>query len=180
MNALLACVLFLLAISCAQPAKQPPAGRLPATDSPVKVSLNPDSVGERTAHIPAVGVDSGLFITIDSVRITAPVVKVNEVYTRAEFNYVIIHNPELYTYPPLQPDSAYRIWCKRKKEGTYNSCGSYVSFGSEAGQDGFNVLYGWFLRKHTGDGAHIVLRKQLIEAYEWMNSLHNHFVYGGG
>lgn len=100
-------------------------------------------------------------------------------YSREEFNSIIDSFPELYSDIVLHPDSAYansRIWVD-----LVDSLGNklHVSFGGEAGQDGYYMLYAWFLKNKNGIQQHAARRKKLLEIYRTLNHLFGSLNYGG-
>lgn len=88
-------------------------------------------------------------------------------YGKEEFNEIIDNHPELISDYIQNPDLVYP--CSGEKEG----------FNSEAGQDGYFMLYAYFLKNKNGDKKYSERRKKLINIYQNINSLFVHFEYGG-
>lgn len=103
--------------------------------------------------------------TKDTIRIvtgTGDLVK----YSKTEFNGIVDEHPELTTDRIEDPDLTY--YCHGKK-----------GFNSEAGQDGYYVLYAYFLKQKNGIAACAERRRKLIELYLHINSLFQRFQHGG-
>lgn len=100
-------------------------------------------------------------------------------YSKEEFNDIVDNFPELYETPVISPDSAYdksSLWVD-----LVDSAGNKkrISFGSEAGQDEYYILYAYFLKHKNGIGKYTVRRKKLHEIYNTLNSLFGDLQYGG-
>ena len=88
-------------------------------------------------------------------------------YGKQEFNQLIDNHPEFLSDYVKDPDL------------TYYSNGEKGEFNSEAGQDGYYMLYAYFLKNKNGDTKYAARRKKLIDIYSNINSLFAHFEYGG-
>ncbi len=100
-------------------------------------------------------------------------------YSKNEFNGIIDDYPELYEGAVNNPESTY----SRSSffVGLIDSAGneSHLSFGSEAGQDGYYILYAYFLKHKNGIAKYSVRRKKLLEIYSTLNDLFDNLNYGG-
>lgn len=104
-------------------------------------------------------------VTKDTVRIvtgTGDTLK----YGKTEFNGIVDEHPELTTDRIEDPDLTY--YCHDKK-----------GFNSEVGQDGYYVLYAYFLKQKNGIQQNSERRKKLIALYLNINSLFQRFQHGG-
>lgn len=88
-------------------------------------------------------------------------------YAKDEFNKIIDDHPELVSDYIQNPDQ------------TYNCNGERGAFDSEVGQDGYFMLYAYFLKNKNGEQSYSEIRKKLIGLYSNINSLFGHFEYGG-
>jgi hypothetical protein len=88
------------------------------------------------------------------------------IYTREEFNSMVDNHPEFFSDEMPNPDLAYYA---ANKEG----------FNSEVGQDGYYVLYAYFLKQKNGIGKYAERRKKLIDIYENINQLFQQLQGGG-
>ncbi len=86
-------------------------------------------------------------------------------YCKEEFNAIVDDHPEFYDDLVYKPD-----W-------TYHTYGN--DFGSEAGQDGYYVLYAYFLRQQNGVEKYAEQRQKLTEIYLNINHLFQQ-IQGGG
>ena len=117
-------------------------------------------------------VDSSLFARKDSVLIGFPGYD-SVTYSRDEFNDIVVHFPELYSLPTVDPDIAY-----------YGSVfsgkiGNGVRFNSEVGQDEFYTLYAFFLRNQDTGQRLAGSRDTLIRIFEEINDIFGQLNHGG-
>ena len=77
---------------------------------------------------------------------------------------------DVYLLPP--DESYYRI-------NHLNKDTIFHHFSSEAGQDNFYILYGYFLSIRNGIEKYKTERKKLIDIYETINSIHSTLQHGG-
>lgn len=92
-------------------------------------------------------------------------------YTREKITEILKCYPILYHGKILSPDTAY--WQGRK----FKDC---PSFGSEAGQDGFMMLYGHFLKNRENSATHWKpIREHLILTYLNLNHFFGVIQHGG-
>lgn len=101
------------------------------------------------------------------------------IYSREEFNDIIDNFPELYSDNVSHPDTTYgnsKIYVD-----LIDSLGNNkrISFGSEAGQDQYYILYAWFLKNKQGIVKYAARRKKLLEIYRTLNSIFGQLNYGG-
>lgn len=89
-----------------------------------------------------------------------------DTYSKAEFNHIVDTHPEFFSNEVRHPDLAYY---GADKEG----------FNSEAGQDGYYVLYAWFLKQRNSINKYAERRKKLISIYENINELFEQVQHGG-
>jgi len=111
--------------------------------------------------------DNSKYYTTQDTLIIATEIGDTLKYGKEEFNEIIDNHPELVSDNIQNPDQIY--YCSGEKEG----------FNSEAGQDGYYMLYAYFLKNKNGDKKHSERRKNLIDIYLNINSLFGHFEYGG-
>jgi len=88
------------------------------------------------------------------------------VYTKEEFNHIVDTHPEFFEDEMVHPDLAY-------------NCADKEGFNSEAGQDGYYVLYAYFLKQKNGIGKYAERRKKLITIYENINEIFANIQHGG-
>ena len=88
-------------------------------------------------------------------------------FAKNEFNKIINKHPEFFDEYPNGPDQLY--FNHNDKE----------EFGSEVGQDIYYALYAYFLKQKNGEKKYEKERKKLIDIYLKINSLFQHFQYGG-
>ncbi len=88
-------------------------------------------------------------------------------FAKNEFNEIINKHPEFFEENPNNPDQLY--FNDSDKE----------EFGSEVGQDNYYTLYAYFLKQKNGEKKYEKERKKLIDIYLKINSLFQHFQYGG-
>ncbi len=86
-------------------------------------------------------------------------------YSKEEFNAIVDNHPEFYDDWVYKPD-----W-------TYHTYGT--GFGSEAGQDGYYVLYAYFLKQQNGVEKYAEQRQKLTDIYLNINCLFQQ-IQGGG
>lgn len=99
-------------------------------------------------------------------------------YSKDEFNDIVDNFPELTSLNTQNPDTAYasKIWVD-----LVDSSGEkkHLTFGSEAGQDEYYILYSYFLKEKNGIAKYSVRRIKLLEIYRTLNSLFGSLNYGG-
>jgi hypothetical protein len=140
-------------------------GCKPKSGTPSRRSSKDSSISTFTKSV-----DSSLFARKDSVLVVG---YDSGTYSRGEFNDIVIHFPELYSLPTVDPDIAY-----------YGSVfsgkiGNGVRFNSEVGQDEFYTLYAFFLRnRDTGQGL-AGSRDTLIRIFEEINDIFGQLNHGG-
>lgn len=88
-------------------------------------------------------------------------------YSKNDFNKIVDRHPEFFEDYPNNPDQAY-FNSNDKKE-----------FASEVGQDSYYGLYAYFLKQKNGAKRFAQQRQKLIDIYSNINSLFEHFQYGG-
>ena len=110
--------------------------------------------------------NSKYYTTLDTLIISTEIGDTLK-YGKDEFNEIIDNHPELVSDNIRNPDQVYH--CNGEREG----------FNSEAGQDGYFMLYAYFLKNKNGDKKYSERRKKLINIYSNINSLFGHFEYGG-
>jgi hypothetical protein len=145
-------ILILTTLSCNNQTKQ--------TDK----TINSDTTKQITTNQKSD--NSKYYTTKDTLLITTETGDTLK-YTKDEFNKIVDNQSELLNDIPLDPDLAY-----------YCNAGS-GDFGSEVGQDDYYVLYAYFLKQKNGIEKNAELRKKLIDIYSNINSLFQHFQYGG-
>lgn len=84
-----------------------------------------------------------------------------------DYNRIIDKHPEFFNDLIQNPDRS------------YHSNYDFENFGSEAGQDGYYLLYAYFLKQKNGIDQNAYQRKKLIDIYSNINSLFGHLEYGG-
>jgi len=100
-------------------------------------------------------------------------------YSKNEFNDIVDNFPELYESPVRNPDTTYSIsmvWVDLV-DSLRNR--NHLTFGSEAGQDEYYILYAYFLKHKNGIAKYSVRRKKLLEIYNTLNDLFGMLNYGG-
>ncbi len=123
-------------------------------------------------------IDSSLYTNKDSVVITTENLD-TLIYSKKMFNDIVTYFPELYNDRIENPDISYF------KSGIYkeiiDSSGNdkSISFGSEAGQDEYYILYAYFLKKKTGEKKFLIRRKTLIKIYNDINDIFGDLQNGG-
>ena len=100
-------------------------------------------------------------------------------YSKNDFKDIIDNFPELYDETINNPDTTYSrssVWVD-----LVDSLGNknHLSFGSEAGQDEYYILYAYFLKHKNGIAKFSIRRKKLLEIYNTLNSLFGNLNYGG-
>lgn len=85
-------------------------------------------------------------------------------FAKDDFNKIIDKHAEFFEEHPNKPDQAYV---------------KINDFGSEVGQDNYYTLYAYFLKQKNGEKKYEKERKNLIDIYLKINSLFQHFQYGG-
>lgn len=88
-------------------------------------------------------------------------------YAKADFNKIIDKHPEFFKKYPDNPNLAY-----------FNG-NDTEEFASEVGQDNYYILYAYFLKQRNGVKEFAQQRQKLIDIYSNINSLFEHFEYGG-
>jgi hypothetical protein len=109
--------------------------------------------------------NSKYYIIQDTITITTEIGDTLR-YAKADFNSIVDKHPEFLKNYPENPDQAY-----------YNN--GKEEFSSEVGQDSYYELYAYFLKQKNGDEKYAQQRKKLIDIYSKINSLFQHFQYGG-
>ncbi len=112
-------------------------------------------------------IDKSKYYTNKDTIVIATEIGYTEKYGKEEFNEIIDNHPELTSDYTENPDQVYH--CSGDKEG----------FNSEAGQDGYFILYAYFLKNKNGDKKYSERRRKLIDIYQNINSLFANFEYGG-
>ena len=150
---LLSYILLLIFLSCNSPSKK--AGPKIDPDG----STHSDRVKQADK--------SNYYTTKDSLLIST---ETNETlkYSKEEFNKIIDTHQELYNDKVQDPEATF-----------YCSGGNREPFSNEAGQDEYFVLYAYFLKQKNGIEKYAERRKTLIDIYLSINSLFQHFQYGG-
>lgn len=93
-------------------------------------------------------------------------------YPQSELNLITRNYPVLVDTIPSDPNEAYVMsGCSSDKKG--------YRFGSEAGQDEFFVLYGYFLKLKNGEKKYQIQRERLIKIYRTINDIYGYLNYGG-
>jgi hypothetical protein len=100
-------------------------------------------------------------------------------YSKVQFNEIVDHFPIFYDSLPDQPDIAYQKSGIFKEYVNEEGVKKKISFGSEAGQDEFYILYAHFLQKNYGEQDLPQRRERLIAIYQTINELFGHLTYGG-
>lgn len=125
---------------------------------------------ERTTVAPAAQtkkIDNSKFHTQqDTILITTEIGDTIK-YSKAHYNNIVDKHPEFFQEYPDNPDLAY-FKDNDKKE-----------FGSEVGRDTYYTLYAYFLKQRNGIKEFASQRQKLIDIYSNINSLFQHFEYGG-
>jgi hypothetical protein len=100
-------------------------------------------------------------------------------FSKEEFNDVVDNFPELTSMNTLSPDSTYGL-CDISVE-LVDSVGNkkQLSFGSEAGQDDYYMLYAYFLKEKNGIAKYATRRNKLFEIYNTLNSIFGNLRHGG-
>ena len=88
-------------------------------------------------------------------------------FTNERFNKLVDGHEELYSDLVYNPDILYYDHAEN------------IDLGSEADQDAYYVLYAYFLKQKNGVDKYNTQRKTLINIYSHINSLFDHFQYGG-
>ena len=112
-------------------------------------------------------IDNSKYYTKEDTLIIPTEIGYTLKYEKKEFNAVIDSHPELVSDNIQNPDQVYH--CSGQKE----------RFNSEVGEDGYFMLYAYFLKNKNGDKKYSLRRKKLIHIYSNINSLFGHFKYGG-
>lgn len=110
--------------------------------------------------------NSKFYTTLDTLIIPTEIGDTLK-YAKNDFNKIIDDHPELVSDYTQNPDQ------------TYHCYGEKDPFNSEAGQDGYFMLYAYCLKNKNGDKPYSERRKKLIGIYANINSLFRHFEYGG-
>lgn len=111
--------------------------------------------------------DNSKYYTNQDTLVIINEIGVTSKYSKQEFNQLVDNHPEFVSDYVKDPDL------------TYYSNGEKEEFNSEAGQDGYYMLYAYFLKIKNGDTKYADRRKKLIDIYSNINSLFGHFEYGG-
>lgn len=101
-----------------------------------------------------------------------------------DYNRIVLHKNDLRLlekqYPSFFEDYVYdpdQAYCSRKRIDNEDS--TYSNFGSEAGQDSYFILYGYFLKIKNGDTKFRKQREKLSNIYETLNSIDANIENGG-
>jgi hypothetical protein len=150
---LLSYIPLLIFLSCSSPSKKPDP----------KIDPDSSSHSDPTKQVNK----SNYYTTKDSLLIST---ETNETlkYSKEEFNSIIDAHPELYSGQVQDPDAKF-----------YCGGGNKAPFSSEGGQDEYYMLYAYFLKQKNGIEEYAERRKTLIDIYLNINSLFQHFQYGG-
>jgi hypothetical protein len=129
---------------------------------------NTSSLQDTSANIKAVHkIDNSKYYSTRDTLVIPTEIGDTAKFGKEEFNEIIDNHPELVSDNIQNPDQLYN--CSGQKEG----------FNSEAGQDGYFMLYAYFLKNKNGDKKYSERRKKLIDIYLNINSLFGYFEYGG-
>lgn len=119
------------------------------------------------------------FIQTDSIVIYDPKTDGQLVYTKEVFNRIVELFPALYSNLPEDPEISYAssgIWKEYiQPDGQKNT----ISFGSEAGQDEYYLLYAWFLKKEHEGKKYAGMRDTLVCLYRCINEIFSRIKSGG-
>jgi hypothetical protein len=116
---------------------------------------------------------------VKTETINLPIDKENDdTYEGKTFNTLIDYFPTLYQFPPVSPDSSYALSGVWKDIKDSSGEIKHLSFGSEAGQDGYYVIYAWFLNKKLSRAARNRAEK-LTEIYRMINNIFGRLEHGG-
>lgn len=160
---------IVLLLSCNR--KQPNEEVKPTTDSSIAVT-------DTAIELPKSKLERAKYHTDkDSVYISSTSRDTLK-YSREEFNDIVDNFPELTSMNPLPPDSAYnsKVFVVLKDSKGEER---HLSFNSEVGQDGYYVLYAYFLKQKNGIAKYAVRRKKLLEIYRTLNSIFGNLNHGG-
>lgn len=131
---------------------------------------NPKQIGKTTFAAPDTftqKIDNSKYYTLqDTILITTEIGDTLK-YTKTDFNNIVNKHSEFFEEYPINPDQAY--FNGNDKE----------EFGSEWGQDNYYILYAYFLKQKNGAEKYSKERQILIDIYSNINSLFQHFQYGG-
>jgi len=145
-------ILILTTLSCNNQSKQ--ADKTTIADTTKQVATIPKTD------------NSKYYTTKDTLLITTETGD-TLLYSKDDFNKIVDNHSEFFNDYPQDPDQAY--YCKADN----------AEFGSEVGQDSYYVLYAYFLKQKNGADKYSQQRKKLIGIYSDINSLFQHFQYGG-
>jgi hypothetical protein len=114
---------------------------------------------------------------METIRIYAPSKSIE--FSKNEFNDIIDNFPELYDNNINSPDSTFSE--SSISVDLIDSLGNkkHLSFGSEAGQDSYYILYAYFLKHKNGISKYKIRRKNLREIYITLNSIFGTLNNGG-
>jgi hypothetical protein len=130
----------------------------------------PKEIDKRTnveMDIQARKVDNSKYYTQqDTILITAELGDTLK-FAKDDFNKIVDKHPEFFVEYPKNPDQ------------TYFNDNDKEEFGSEVGRDNYYTLYAYFLKQKNGEQKYEIARKNLIDIYSKINSLFQHFQYGG-
>lgn len=99
-------------------------------------------------------------------------------FSKEEFNDIVDNFPELTSINPLPPDSAYNSKIFVDFEDSTGEK-QHITFGSQAGQDNYCIVYSYFLKQKNGITKYAVRRKKLLEMYRTLNSIFRNLNHGG-
>lgn len=118
------------------------------------------------------------YITTDSIVLSSPHFD-TLVYSKKDFNEIIDRFPALYPSIPVHPDISYAKSGYYKEFTVPDSSTIHLSFGSEAGQDNYYILYAYFLKKQNQETEAETRREKLIAIYQDLNSIFGYLQHGG-
>jgi hypothetical protein len=121
---------------------------------------------------------SHYYIATDSIVLSSPHFD-TLVYSKKDFNEIVDHFPDLYSPIPVHPDISYAQSGYFKEFTAPDSSKTHISFGSEAGQDNYYILYAYFLKKQNQGAEAATRRETLIAIYQDLNSIFGYLQHGG-
>lgn len=100
-------------------------------------------------------------------------------YTKADLDSFRKYYPVLNENSYCDPDESYAIEGEERSRMTQEEKDRIYSFGSEAGQDQYYMLYAYFGRKRDGIKKYAEIRAKMLEIFRLINALHAHLNNGG-
>jgi hypothetical protein len=100
-------------------------------------------------------------------------------YSAVDFNAIVDNFPRLYDQIPKQPDISYAESGYFKDITTKNGMKKHLSFGSEAGQDQYFILYSYFLKKNNSGDPLETRRRRLLSIFQTINEIYSFLSNGG-